>query len=192
MDEQEAKAQRIQGAVEPLLAAGDQFLVSADEQGKVTVQAATGDERVKSVLSRTHPRFYGYLLAASERISAASGCGLILGYSLAAISLCFALEARAFHGLFPDDASTLRVLDALRSWWAYAIVAVGCLTLWTKHDGVLEDRCYQRERNELSEHLTREQLDVYETLGHLEGDEALSTLSKHMKRDPRLGTLSSV
>lgn len=184
------RSHKILRAVEPLLEPGERYVVSADDAGKVSVGLADDDDEVRSVLSTTHPRLYGYLLAANERISSSSGCVLVLGYLALSGLACFALHARAFHGLYAEDPAGQRLLDSLRSGWVYAVLTILILVVWGKHEAWLEERAYSRERNELSDHLNRERLDAYEVLAHMEGDDSIDTVSKHMKLDQRLGALS--
>jgi hypothetical protein len=191
MDEQEARARKIQTLVEPILEAGDRYVIQSDEEGAVAVLSAA-EEDARSLLATTHPRFYGYMLAASERIGVSSGCGLTVIYLLAAAVVCFSIHARVLHAFFPVDAEGQKVLELLRTWWVYGIVTVAVLLVWGKHEGTLEARAYQRERGELGEHLARERLNPYEALAQIEGDEHVSTLGKHMKLDVRLGALAGV
>ena len=85
-----------------------------------------------------------------------------------------------------------KLLDSLRTWWVYGLVLISFLFVWSKHETFLERRAYERERNELGEHLARERLDPYETLAKMQGDDALDTLGNYMKLDTRLGSLTGI
>ncbi|HBP19624.1 MAG TPA: hypothetical protein DEA08_17770 [Planctomycetes bacterium] len=184
------RSNKILSAIEPILEPGESYVVSADDAGKVSVSLPGEDDSVRSILSTTHPRLYGYLLAANERISSSSGCALVLVYLAASGLISFGLHSRALHGLFPGDAGGQKLLESLRSGWVYAVLTIVILVVWGKHEAWLEERAYSRERNELSDHLNRERLDAYEVLAHMEGDDSIDTLGKHMKLDQRLGALS--
>lgn len=164
---------------------GETFVVEREQEGEVTVRPGS-----RSTLAKTHPRFYGYLLASSQRISDAAGCGLFVFYMALGAGLCFAIRAGAFHGFAEGNLRTLELLEQLQTWWIYLPILCTAFWLHWKHDHLSEGRRYQVERKELAEHLVRERLDPYEVLAKLEGDEEVSTICKWMKGDGKLSSLS--
>jgi hypothetical protein len=109
----------------------------------------------------------------------------MLFFFLLAACACFALHAQALHGLFPDPESQ-QVLDELRTWWVYLIVAVAAVVCWSKTDEWLEGLAYRSERNELLRGIAGQGIDRYELIAQIEGDEGLETIAKHIKRDREL------
>lgn len=164
---------------------GETFVVERGDEGEVTVRPGS-----RSTLAKSHPRFYGFLLSSSQRISDAAGCGLFVFYMALGAGLCFAIRSGAFRSLAGGDAQILEALDQLRTWWIYLPILCTAFWLHWKHDHSSEGRRYAIERQELSEHLVRERLDPYEVLAKLEGDEEVSTICKWMKSDAKLGSLA--
>ncbi|MBL4848034.1 MAG: hypothetical protein JKY65_21165 [Planctomycetes bacterium] len=183
--QEDERAEELKTVLERHLRPGERFLVSSDDEGDVQVTPAT-----RSVLSRTHPRFYGYLLAASQRISNSAGCGLFLFYTILGSALCFAIRNQAFHGFADGQVKWIEFLDSIRTWWVYTPVLFAALWLYWKHDNHCEHKQYELERGELADHFVREGLDCYEVLAQLEDDDEVSTISKWMKEDRTLYSVS--
>ena len=183
--DEEARSEELKSVLTRHLRPGERFWVERDDEGDVEVTSAE-----RSVLARSHPRFYGYLMASSQRISNAAGCGIFVFYTSLAAGLCFAIKSQAFHGFADGDPSLVDLLDRLRTWWVYFPILCTSLWLYWKHDYVCEKRQYNEERNELAEHLIREGLDSYEIMPKLEGDDAVSTILKWMKTDRTLASIS--
>lgn len=183
--DEDARSEELKTVLARHLRPGEQFWVERDEDGDVEVTAAG-----RSVYARTHPRFYGYLLASSQRISNAAGCGIFVFYTSLAAGLCFAIRSQAFHGFADGDASMVELLDRLRTWWVYFPILCTALWLYWKHDYYCEKKQYGEERTELAEHLVREELDSYEVLSKLESDDEVSTILKWMKTDRTLASIT--
>lgn len=183
--EEDARSEELKSVVSRHLRPGERFWIERDDQGEVTVAPAG-----RSALAKTHPRFYGYLLASSQRISNAAGCGIFVFYTSLGAGLCFAIKAQAFHGFADGDASLVELLDRLRTWWVYFPILCTSLWLYWKHDYRAEKRQYDQERSELAEHIVREGLDSYEILPQLEGDDEVSTILKWMKSDRTLASIT--
>lgn len=185
LGDEDARSEELKAVLSRHLRPGERFWVERDDEGDVEVTPAG-----RSSLAKSHPRFYGYLLASSQRISNAAGCGIFVFYTSLAAGLCFAIKAQAFHGFADGDPSLVELLDNLRTWWIYFPILCAALWLYWKHDYHAEKRQYGEERAELAEHLVREGLDSYEIMPMLEDDDEVATILKWMKTDRTLASIS--
>ena len=184
--EPDARARRddVARALEPLLQPGDLFLVCRDEDAVAVTPLPSDVLGTRSPLRLLNPELYGLLLAIDQRISDASGCLPKLIATTGAVALSFAVHGRLFHGLTAEP-RLHHLLDELRSGWTYALIGVVALAALIITQGWQERLAYERERRALSERLLRERAIPYEVVSQMEGDDSLSFVSKHMKRDPR-------
>lgn len=185
-EETPTSPEELEDLLKPALREGDAFLV---RRSKDSVRISPAPEEIphaRSELQRTHPELYGYLLTISQRITDSSGCGLMVMLIVPVLALCFAIQGKAFHGMFAEDASTQRILDHLASWWIYVILGALGIGAYTVVQDRLERTVYLSRREDLRARLAGARLPVFEILALMEGDEGLATLSKHMKSDEEL------
>ncbi|RMG18941.1 MAG: hypothetical protein D6731_00805 [Planctomycetota bacterium] len=181
--ERELAAERIQELLEPVLEEGSAWLVARDADGVVATPVDEEDSP-RSRLQRLHPRLYGELLAANQRVSDSFGCGGLTLAALSALAPALALHLRLLHEFFPSPEAQ-RVLEGLRAWWAYALLTLIGITVWVKLSDWVEARAYESERRAVHEHIASSGLDRSEVIAWAEGDGGLETLNKFLKRDVR-------
>jgi len=184
-DERPTLRDDVRGALAPLLRPGDAFVVRCADEDVTVAEVPAEVPSVASPLKRTHPRLYGALVAANQRVTDASGCGLLACFGAATLGVCFAIHARAFHG-WAGDVGAHQLLDELRTWWVYAILTLAAIAAYSYVERLLERLVYAGERERVRRAVERERLEVLEVLALIEGDEALETVGKYLKKDREL------
>lgn len=187
MSEESPRTADVERLLAPVLEDGDAFLVRKQE-GALQVEPILAAElpSPRSALQETDPALYGYLLAASQRVADASGCGLMLTVMVPVLMVCFGLHSQAFHGFVPNDPAAQRVLDTLASAWTYVILGALGIGLYSHLEGLAEGHAYRRERDGIQSRIAQGRQDLYQLIGTLEGDEGVATLARHLKRDQDL------
>lgn len=167
----DVRKEKIADALRPFLAEGEE-LVIRNRQGQIS---ATPTATLK--LREEHPRLYGQLLSANEKLQ--SGCGgPLLGMVIAGI-LCLGLTLRWWDDLLGEEAA-----DALRQAWWFSIflfiIAIGMAAYLSE---IRHKLTYRGLRSDLIATMDADNFDRDLLVSLIQGDPDLSQIGRQLKLD---------
>jgi hypothetical protein len=170
-DKDHAQKNDIAKAVEHLVKPGESWIVRKGEDAEVEVSRET-----TSSLATTHPDLYGRLLKISEQLSSAGGSFIIWGI-LAVVVMCVGLHLHWFDSLLGE------FVENIRSIWFYLVATVVAFLASVELAQLKERGMYRRCRESILQDVKAAGISPHGLITLVEGDDALSDLADHLKKD---------